>query len=194
MLVDPQHVKPYPGTRMLPTDFGLTGLQLEDPRGSSRKTWTVQAVYAPVPGRALSGVRAKLLDEEGFISFINQRDLELLLELASPGDWCPWLGDWYPGVNDEVEGWYGICCDDQDLLDDLYERECCIRAQLGGTVPEGVELKRSVHRDSESRQEELWVFLWDKDPDTGYGPDVRMDTLQKRWSLVEKVRCGIPRR
>lgn len=186
MLVNPYASLPVmPGTHILSETLGLVGVLVEDPRQRGR-TWTITNLFAPTRGRALGGIRAKLLDNKGFVSFINQRDLELLLDIASPGDWCPWLEEEYPGVNDFVEGWFGICCDTADLLDELHEYELLLRQQWGGCIPDGVERTRRVHSEDKVEWEELLMFLWDKDPATNYGPDGRLETLQQRWSQVEK--------
>jgi hypothetical protein len=171
---------------MLTESFGLVGVLLEDPRRAGR-TWTITNLFAPV-GRALSGIRAKLVDGKGFVSFVNQRDLELLLEIARPGQWCPWTESRYPGVNDFDEGWFGICCDAEDLLDDLYEREVLLRQQCSGIIPDGMELTRRIHFEDQNDQEELLQLLWDRDPDTNYAPDPRMETLRRRWVQVERRR------
>jgi hypothetical protein len=171
---------------MLTESFGLVGVLIEDPRRAGRN-WTITNLFAPV-GRALNGIRAKLVDEKGFVSFVNQRDLELLLDIAQPGQWCPWTESRYPGINSFEEGWFGICCDDDDLLDDLYERELMLRQQYNGLIPDGVELSRRVHLEDNNDQEELLLLLWDRDPDTNYAPDTRMETLRRRWVQVERRR------
>jgi hypothetical protein len=175
------------GTRIVTETFGLAGFQLEDPRQQGR-LWTIQYLFAPIPGRALCGIRAQLLDQQGFVSFVNQRDLELLLDLAKPGGWCHWADQEYPGVNCYDEGWYGICADTVDLEDDLQLREMNLRQQYGGVIPNNVELERKVHLDDGRDYEELLLFLWDKDPDTGYGPDGRIETINRRWSEVERTK------
>ena len=124
MLINPCTPLPVmPGTRILAEPLGLVGVPVEDPRQHGR-TWTITNLFAPIHGRALGGIRAKLLDYKGFISFINQRDLELLLDVARPGEWCPWLNTEYPGVNSSEEGWFGICCDVEDMLDERQEYNC----------------------------------------------------------------------
>lgn len=185
MLINPQQLPIIPGTNILNEDFGLAGVIIEDPRQRNR-TWAITRLFSPHRGRLVGGIRAKLVDNLGFISFINQRDLELLLDLARPGDWCPWLGAYYPGVNSYDEGWFGICCDDADLLDELHEYELLIRQQYSSWIPEGVERTRRVHSDNEIEYEELLIFLWDKDPDTNCGPDGRLETLQRRWVRAER--------
>jgi hypothetical protein len=188
VLLNPQQSLPVlPGSRMLSDCLGLVGVLIEDPCQPGRR-WTICNLFAPIKGRFLGGVRAKLQDEKGFISFINQRDLELLLDIAKPGDWCPYLDTKYPYINDEEDGWFGICCDAEDLVDDLYERELLLRQQYGGIIPSHVEVSRRVHHDDNKEEEELLLFLWDKDPETNYSPDPRLDTLMRRWTTVERTR------
>lgn len=186
MLMNPhQPIPTLPGTRILSETFGLVGVQIEDPRQDER-LWTITALLAPIRRRAVGGIRAKLLDEQGFVSFINQRDLELLLNLAVPGSWCSWLGKEYPGVNCPEEGWFGICSDEVDLEDDLQERELILRHQYGGVLPSNIELERRIHLEDGRDFEELLLLLWDKDPDTGFCPDARLETIRRRWAQVER--------
>jgi hypothetical protein len=176
----------FAGSRLLVEGFGLPGVKLEDPRQFNR-TWTIHRLFAPVPGRSLGGIRAQVFDEKGFTSFINQQDLELLLELARPGDWCPWTGKTYPGLNSPEEGWYGVCCDQEDLQDDLYIQELFLRGQHS-ILPTGLEITRRIHYDADLEEEELLVLLWDKAPENNYSPDPRMCTLQHRWTTVERTK------
>ena len=189
MLIRPSEIQAIPGTHVLGTDLGLVGTTFEDPKRTGR-SWTIEAVFTPFSWRALGGVRAKLRDNKEVISFVNQRDLELLLELASPGDWIPWMDGIYPGVNDEDDGWYGICADDEDLIDDLHYHELMLRQQFAeyGFIPEHQQYMRRVQREEGSLYEENLLFLWDKDVETGYGPDGRRETIQQRWSSVDQTR------
>lgn len=190
MLLNPNGALPIlPSTHILTEDFGLAGTQFEDPVDTGR-IWTIHRLFAPLSSRMLGGIRAKVVDNKGFISFVNQRDLELLLELAKPGAWCPWLGASYPYINDTDDGWIGLCCDSVDLLDELHEHELILRQQYlehyqCGYVPSGVEYTRKVHKEDKVDYEELLTFLWDKDPETQYGPDGRFETLERRWCSVE---------
>lgn len=193
MLVNPQTALPViPNTHILSEDFGLAGTRFEDPITTGR-IWTIERLFAPVPGRYLGGVRFKVADNKGFFSFLNQRDLELLLEVAKPRDWCVWLGMPYPYINDEEDGWVGLCCDEEDLRDELHEHECILRTQYAQHyqltfLPDGLEYTRRVHKEEKQDYEELLVFLWDKDPETSYGPDGRYDTLDRRWRSAERRR------
>ena len=174
-----------PGTRMLHAGLGIIGHELCDPMMPDRH-WTINGLYAPVHERVLGGVRAKVQDQKGFVSFCNQRDLEVLLELAKPGDWCIWAGAVY--VAPKSTRWCGFCMDQTDLLDDLYERELGLRAEYPDTLPDGLDIARRVHTDTGEDFEELWVLLRDADPENGYGPDYRRETLEYRWARASRSR------
>lgn len=184
--VEKARVATYEGTRLIQEDLGIIGAEVYDPKEPLRK-WIVQSIYAPLFGRALGGIRAKLQDEKGFISFINQRDLEVSLGLVRPGQWCVWAAQ--PYVDPDEREWYGICADEEDLLDDLLERELMYRAYYpGGVLYPPLEIVRRVHVDTRSDFEETFTLLWDMDPETGLGPDRRLETIEARWSKVEKER------
>ncbi len=175
-----------PGTRVLQDSFGLMGASFEDPIESGR-SWVIVGVYAPIPGRALGGIRVKVMDAKGFISFLNQRDLEVMLGLASCGDYCPWLDKQYAYVNDYTDGWVGLMADREDLGDDLFERELKTREQHGwGVLPE-LELTRLVHKSDNKDVQRLDILMWDADPETGLGPDPSLKNIWSRWSLVEET-------
>lgn len=184
--VEKNLVATYEGTRLLQSDLGIVGAEVYDPKEPLRR-WFVQSVYAPLPGRALGGIRAKVQDEKGFISFINQRDLEVSLGLVAPGQWCAWAGHKY--VDPEDREWFGICADEEDLLDDLHEREMAYRAHFaGGILYPPLDMTRRIHVDAKSDFEETFILLWDMDPETQMGPDLRLETIESRWSRVEKER------
>lgn len=183
MLLNPYSnlLQVVPGTRILSVELGLSGMSLPDTNLPDRK-WTVTGVYAPIPSRRLGGIRAKLEDQKGFITFINQRDLEVLLGLADPGDWCHWAEQEYPGPKDRE--WYGFAADWEDLADDMLEREYALRAQYPGVLPYGLEVARRVHVDGSHDVEDLNTMLYDCDPETGMGPDMRLETIDTRWVRV----------
>jgi hypothetical protein len=191
VLCNPSHsgLTVIPGTRLLEDPLGLPGVYVLDPHEPWRHWW-VQWVLAPVRGRALSGIRAKLIDTKGFITFCNQRDLEVILRHGEPGEFCKWTGKEYPGPHDPE--WYGLCCDDEDLRDDLFEYECRVREQLSGYpyLPQGLEYRRRVHFDRNYDAEELYTLLWDMNPDTGQYPDPTLGTVQRRWARVERTRVA----
>lgn len=192
MIVNPyadKHLmRTYSGTRLLEETLGVLGEKVRDGPDYHR-VWTVQALYAPIPGRALGGVRARLVDSKGFVSFCNQRDLEVLLGDAVPGRYCRWLGKEYVDENDP--DWIGICADDDDLLDDLFERELLLRGETRSPILEpGLELRRFYHRENRKDIDEVLEFLFDADPETGIYPDTRFETIGQRWSILERRRSG----
>jgi hypothetical protein len=180
-------LKTIPGTRLLEDPLGLQGAYIMDYREPWRH-WTVQWLLAPVPGRKLGGIRAKVMDHKGFVSFINQRDLEVTLGHGKAGEWCQWLGEEYKSPDDL--NWYGLCCDDEDLRDDLFERECWLRQQPHlkeqPYLPSGLGVTRRIHLDEGRDVEQLDTLLWDMDPVTRTCPDPRLETISKRWSKVER--------
>ena len=174
-----------PGTRILEDAHGLSGKQVRDPAEFER-VWTILWLLAPIRGRALGGIRATLSDQKGFVTFCNQRDLEVLLGIVRPGNFCHWLRSDYPEPGDR--NWFGFCCDEEDLRDDLHSRECQLREQYVDHpyLPTGLELTRRVHFDQGNDAEEMVTLLGDIDPLTGIYPDSRIETLWKRWVRVEK--------
>lgn len=186
MILNPNNtqLQSVPGTRILSDDYGLAGFQYTEPSNPLR-LWTLQYLLAPLSGRALGGIRARFLDEKGYVTFLNQRDLEVIAGIAQPGDDCLWLGEPYPGPDDDE--WFGFCVDTQDLNDDLHDRELRIREAYPNMIlPSGIEIARRVH-SGKSDWEELHTMLWDVDVETGFGPDTRLDTVESRWSRIEKV-------
>lgn len=191
MIINPfthkEAMETYAGTRILQQDFGLVGNVLPDLFSRGRH-WTISALYAPIGERAIGGIRSKLIDNKDYITFINQMDLEVLLDVARPGSRCKWSGKHYahPGEPD----FYGMCVDDDDLIDDLYDRELFLR----GSSPTGVlspqsEIIRRIHLEDRIDVSEYHLLMWDMDPETGISPDIRIETMEKRWSRVERLRA-----
>lgn len=169
------------GTRLLLETLGLIGHQVFDP-AAPLHIWTIQGLYAPIRGRALGGIRAKAIDQKGFVAFCNQRDLEILLDLASPGHYCHWLGDEYPDYGDPK--WFGMCADEDDLLDDLYDCELEVRAQYDNVVPHNMSFTRRVHESPKNDFEEGLMCIWDAQAN---GVDHRFETIERRWASYERT-------
>lgn len=191
MLVNPYTVdrsvlEPLPGTNIIGNTLGIIGTTFKDP-GNLFREWMVQALYTPVDGRALGGIRAKVIDQKDFVSFVNQRDLEVLLELGYPGAYCKWLDQDY--VEPGEPGWYGLCVDSEDLTDDLFDREMEVRAQfpVDYVLPEGLNFERRIHDGRGNDFIETMLLLWDFDPETGMGPDTRLETINRRWQSLERT-------
>jgi hypothetical protein len=180
-----RELKLIPGTRFLEDPILTPGVPVTDFREPWRH-WSFQWMLAPVPGRKLGGVRAKLIDTKGFVTFINQRDLEVTMGHGRAGSWCSWLGKEYPSPSSG--DWYGMCCDDEDLRDDIFERECFVRQELSAHpfLPTGLEIRRRLHLDEKQDVEELDVLLWDMDPDTRHYPDPRLQTVGRRWTRIQR--------
>lgn len=153
--------------------------------GDPRRLWTIQSFLLPAR-RALGGVRAKLQDQKGFVTFCNQRDLEVLLGLGTPGEMCFWLGKKYAEPGDK--NWVGFYADEFDLTDDLYERELLIRCEYP-LIPDGMSLNRLIHIEQGVDVEETYVLLGDWDRNIGLSPDPRYETVQQRWVRVERVKA-----
>lgn len=177
-----QALRTIPGTRMLEETFGLVGTPLVDPLEPWRGPWVVDSLLAPIEGRMIGGVRAKVRDSKGFVSFVNQRDLEVLLGIGVPGTWCEWLDA--PYQSPDSKKWFGLCADREDLLDDMFERELLFRANYPSPL-QNLDFKRRVHMEAGVDSEQTYVLLWDADPETGISPDDRIETVERRWSRIE---------
>ena len=192
MLLNPFQsiLKTIPGSRMLVEPLGLIGATFDDLKDRDRN-WVITNLFAPIHNRHLGGIRVKLEDQKGFVTFCNQRDLELLLGLAKPGDLCAWTGKDYPDF--KSYDFYGMCADTEDLEDDLFERELQLRnlmaqaPECSSVSPMGYSLTRRVHLSKGQDVEQLDMMLYDCDPETGYGPDPRFETLTCRWTKVERT-------
>lgn len=190
MIINPYRdrstLKAIAGTRKLDQDFGLIGTIIRDPFNSKRR-WTVEALYTPVTDRALGGIRAKLVDDKEFFTFVNQMDLEVLLQVARPGEMCKWSGKKYAAPGDH--NFFGFCVDDDDLVDDLYDRELMLRAMSPtGILGNNCEVFRRIHLEEKIDVEEFQILLWDMDTETGIFPDPRIETIEKRWARVQRLR------
>lgn len=185
MLINPytqSKLPTYPGTRLLSVELGVLGASIRDPWKATR-TWFVRGLYKPMTKRALGGIRVKLEDDKRFITFCNQRDFEVLIGLGEPGKLCIWADEDY--VSPKSEKWFGLCVDDVDLVDDLFDREMAIRAEIPGLLPSGLEMTRRVHLSRGLDVEELFYLLADADRE-GMGPDPRIETVEDRWVKVER--------
>lgn len=178
------------GGRLLAETFSIVGSVLGDPV-EARREWTIDGVYYPIWGRTLGGIRVRVLDQKGFASFLNQRDLELLLGMAEAGNYCPWLGEDY--VDPYDRRWVGFCMDEDDLADDLFIREQILRVQqedLTGSqlLPQGLEIERRLCLNSGTDVNELLALRWDMDPLTGMSPDLSLVNVDTRWTRIERER------
>ena len=188
MLLNPYRDRPavIPGTRTLEDTLELIGGRVADPHNPQR-VWEVYGLFAPLPNRTLGGIRIKVVDQKDFMSFCNQRDFELLLGMGVPGQLCPWLDA--PYVHWDDADWCGFCCDEEDLLDDLYDREMLLRGYMDtGILVPGYDIDRRVHLEKGIDVEDLFVLIADADPETGMFPDSRFQTVERRWMRAERHR------
>jgi len=174
--------------RLLIDSFGVVGKRIRDNRDTTR-VWQVSHLFTPISRRTLGGIRARVIDDKGFISFLNQRDLEVSIGMVQPGDHCAWLRQDYVGPNHR--NWYGFCLDEEDLMDDLFLRETELRSlqvEMTGSayLPAGYELERRLHMSTDNDFEELLYLRGDMDFETGTYPDTRVETINQRWTRVER--------
>ena len=135
--------------------------------------------HSPSTVKEALGLMTKLEDAKGYVTFCNQRDLEVLLGMGIPGQRCAWLKDDYLEPSDP--DWYGLCADADDLQDDLQERELLIRNSQpnpSSYLQPYIRLSRLVHLDEGNDVMELLMLL----QDTGYA----LDDISKRWTRVER--------
>jgi len=192
MLLNPtkqrQLLQAFDGTRLMMEGFGVIGETLQDPR-EPKRSWTIQNLFQPLP-RCLGGIRARCVDQKGFVSFIDQMSLEVLLGIGTPGDDCVWADRNYPSTADR--DWFGFCADYDDLLDDLHLRELLLRNDQP-ILRAGIELAIPVHLDCDNDAIDTYVLLWDGDRTTGQSPDPRQSTVQCRWAHADREKIRWPR-
>lgn len=95
--------------------------EFPDPRNPSR-IWVVTGAFWKIPTTLIPGLRIELRDQKDFLTLINQRDAEVLLGLARPGEVSSWLGERY--VAPLMGGWVGPGVDAEGMKDLLYDMEC----------------------------------------------------------------------
>ncbi len=183
-----ERLEPLAG-RVLQETFDLVGTRIRD-LDIPKRIWTINSFLAPLPGRMIGGVRARLVDQKGFVTFLNQRDLEVMLKRAEPGERCPWLGSDYESPFDHRR-WIGFLVDGEDMEDDLFIREADLRVTQteltgGNMLPTGFEITRLLHLNEKTDVEELLYLRGDFDPATGLYPDTRLETIGNRWVSVER--------
>lgn len=182
-----RHMPVLANSYQLIDELGLPGQQLFDDETS--RIWTVIAVYAP--RSVTGGVRIKLNDNRGFVSFLEQEDYEVIFDMVQPGDICPWSGRKYAGPGDR--DWNGLYADDFDLKDDLYDRHQEFVRIYNGYVPTDALIQRCVH--SENRDFlESWGYLPSLAghiPITADNVDtawVRVESMNVKWEEIARVR------
>lgn len=172
---------------MLEETFGLVGVEIKD-TVEPKRIWTITGFFSPLK-MAVGGIRTRVVDQKDFVSFINQRDLEVLLNDGEPGEHCAWLGEDYVSPYDRE--WLGFCTDPEDLEDDLFLREAEMRmeqtAMTGSPLlPTSLEITRRVHIGGSTNVTELYYLRGDFDMESGMYPDLRFETVAERWTRVER--------
>lgn len=176
------------GSRMLADPLGLIGVTVMDPP-YPRHTWMVTAVFAPIEGRRLGGIRVRVRDTRRDVAgFINQRDLEVMLGLADPGHGCLWMGRSEYYADPSTPAWMGVCMDVSDMQDDMHLREWTIRNDLHRTegsdiMPVGLETRRRLWLGAgDVRDQVIYVY---QDRLDEYGePNRDWDRVEERWRHV----------
>lgn len=187
MIVNPfterDRLSTFKGTRILRNDFNLLDHTIEDARRPTRE-WTIVGVYAPLTCRAVEGIRVKVVDQSGVITFIEQMDLEVLLGLARSGAMCVWSGKRYAGPGDS--SFVGLVCDEDDQLDDLMDTENVIRRSVA-IIPNRTTIHRKLQLEFGHEVEETWMMMGDSDVESGMSPDLRMETIERRWKRISRT-------
>lgn len=190
--------------------LGFRSAAISNPLGSSfydrekaGRVWTVIDLYAPLYSRQCPGIRALVSDQKNFLSFIEQRDLEVLLGIGTPGEPCPWLyGTNYPGPDDA--DWFGLNIDDDEIEELLFANETMYRQDPlyapngllnsmalawhdGPFVPDVTFRLHGDGRDWES----IYTFNKDsvRDDGTNQGsflPNHSLSNIFERWSRIQK--------
>lgn len=188
---DPRLAQVYAPTRVLTNDFGLVGRQIADPALGGCRLWTIVRVLAPIAQRWVGGLRAELQDESGVKAWLVQRDLEVLLGLAAPGDPSPFGGEY---VGPEHADWFGLCFDTDDLDDDLLHREIALREALlpvtGGRIDgllkswsggEPATITRLLHLGGTAVRRETWYCHHDWEWQDENIPSFSVRDIESRW-------------
>lgn len=170
-------------TRLVTTDLGLIGHKLRCPRVN--RIFTITQLFAPVQRTSIGGLRARVVDVKGFSSFINQRDLEVLLGVGSPDLECAWLGKNY--VDSSSSDWGGFALSPPyESEDDMLIREM-EWIDAGNAFAYGASLQRRVHQEEGKDVEEEWLFLSTKQliaPEDVGKRWTRSDSQRVRWNAI----------
>lgn len=181
MIVNPNGSLPrFRGSRILRQEFNLIGQKIYD-RDSD--PWVIQGVYAPLTARKPSGIRvkAKLLGAKtDIISFVDQYYLEPLIDAirCAEGRLCDWAGRRYLATDDPA--FHAFVTDEDDLIDDLFDRELLIRASHP-IIPSGTSLCRYVQLEPGDVVEETWILTQD-----GADSSKSVEGVESRWRRAER--------
>lgn len=174
------------------------GAKIED-TSNPHRYWTVTNIFAPNERLAIRGVRLRLRDQTGVTTFLNQRDAEVLLDIAEPGWRVPWQNNLiYPRISDS--SFVGFAMDVTDLADDLHILEANLRksvhATTGRTYLSDGRIERKVYTGSKNNSREVFEFVSDTNSN-GLMPDLSLTSIGSRWRRVTQEyfswqRPGLP--
>lgn len=187
MIVNPNNggLDVFQGSRILKKDFNLIGHKIYD---RDDDPWVIQGVYCPLTTRKPSGIRvkAKLFNAAvDIFSFVDQFYLEPLIDSAgcAEGRMCDWAGRRYIAKNDAA--FHAFVTDEDDLADDLFDRELMIRA-AHRRIPDGTSVCRYAQLEPGEIVEETWHLIHD-------GPDSpSVEGIEERWKRSERKRYRGP--
>jgi len=173
----------------IPLDY--FNLPFADPTSRGRQ-WIVRNAFAVDPSYVEMGLRLRVFDtRDELCSFINQRDLEVLLGLARPDHQIPWAPSqrfYAPGAH----GFVGLYLDEVELEDDLFLRECvlrCITFRCQPTpIPKGTAITRALYDSQMQEYQEVLHCVGDCNPVSGWGPDPERASVKTRWKTVSTTK------
>lgn len=178
-------------SRLLTDHLGVVDMTLRDPITPNR-TWTVQGVYLPVK-REMGGIRLRLTDSKNFVTYLNQRDAEVLLDFATFGSVCSWSSTRYLSPSDA--SFWGLCMSPEEQRDELYAQEVLLRMALQrkGQDPilaNNTEIDVRMHIAPRQDVRKVFRFLGDFNPETRDSPDVTFERIDRRWVEVGTYNCS----
>jgi len=172
-----------PGSRILKETFNLIGHEIVDRQTPGGK-WLISGVYAPIAGRKPQGIRVKVTNPmTQAVTFVEQLYLEVALSIAEPGSYCLWSQSAYPAPGSS--SFHALVCDDDDLEDDLYDRELIYR-DLPDPLPEGSTIERTYQSEPGAVFHEILTLV---NGPANRGPNsLGIQNIDARWKRVERSR------
>ena len=157
-------LKTLGASRRVDSMMEVLDMQFQCP-SNVKRTWTVKGVYAPVPNYRIGGVRLLVEDQKKVKSVVNQRDAELLLGLAKPGD----------------PTWVGLTVTADDLQDIIMDQEAWARYSsysrgTGLSIEAGRTFGLYLY-DGDVTTRQMWRFVGDSNP-----IDFSLEGMSQRWT------------